>query len=319
MERMGRADTHVHTYYSGFNMLGALRFPESVAPPSLQVDTARRNGMDVLCITDHNETAGGFVAQKYARKFDDIQVVVGDEVMTNGGEVIGLWLNERLPLGLSPAEAVDRIHEQGGLAIAPHPFSVHVAGMQEKIFDLPLEGFETINGGHPDRYSNHFAREIMDRYPGRWADLSGSDAHSKFTTGYNWTEFPGRTADEFRKAILEKKTVPMGMPAPVLTQVEWSMDVVWGGQKLMYRALRHKLNPMEDNRLYAKIISISDLKKATGLVGGFFYNFPPITMLATLLSVRYLRKLAKQALKEEQQRLGKIDAIIAERDARAGQ
>ena len=130
MEEMGKADTHVHTDYSGFNMLGPLRFPESVIDPEVQVDRARREGLSVLCITDHNEVAGGFIAQKYAKRFDDIDVIVGDEVMTDKGEVIGLWLTEKPKKFLSPEETCDIIHEQGGLCIAPHPFSVHVGGMQ---------------------------------------------------------------------------------------------------------------------------------------------------------------------------------------------
>ena len=165
---MGKADTHVHTDWSGFNSLGILRFPESVTDPQVQVDDARRRGIDVLCITDHNDTRGAFIAQDYARRFDDIEVVVGDEIMCDmgightrkgapimlRGEIIGLWLTETPKKFMTPEETVDVIHEQGGLAIAPHPFSVHVDGIQEKIFDLKLEGIETINGGHPDRYSN---------------------------------------------------------------------------------------------------------------------------------------------------------------------
>ena len=60
MERMGKADTHVHTDYSGFNSLGLMSFPESVIDPAKQVDDARRRGLDVLCITDHNEVAGSW-------------------------------------------------------------------------------------------------------------------------------------------------------------------------------------------------------------------------------------------------------------------
>ncbi|MCQ2085279.1 MAG: PHP domain-containing protein, partial [archaeon] len=160
MDEMGKADTHIHTDYSGYNSkLGPLRFPESVIDPEVQVDLARKNGMSVLCITDHNEVAGGFRAQKYAKQFDDIDIIVGDEVMTDNGEVIGLWLTEKPKKFLSPEETVDIIHEQGGIAIAPHPFSVHVDGMQEKILELPIEGFEVINGGHPDIYSNYFAKK----------------------------------------------------------------------------------------------------------------------------------------------------------------
>ncbi len=319
MEELGKVDTHLHTCYSGFQRLGPMRFPESVCSPERQVDLARRRGFDVLCITDHNEVAGGFIAEKYARKFGDIDVVVGDEVMTNQGEVIGLWLSEKLPRFLSPEEAVDRIHEQGGLAIAPHPFSMHVDGMQEKMFDLPIEGFETINGGHPDRYANWFAQQVMERHPGRWAAVSGSDAHSVYTSGYNWTEFPGNSAEDFRRAILDRTTVPVGVPAPVLGQVQWSIDVVIGGQKLMWRSLRHRLEPVPDNHLVNTVCEISDVKKIAGIFGGMAYAFPPLTILATLLSVGYLGIRNRKLRRAAAERLGNIDRIIAGReDGRRG-
>ncbi len=105
-EIMGKADTHVHCNYSGFNHLGILKFPESVITAETQVDDARRRGLSVLAITDHNDTAGAFIAQKYARQFDDIEVIVGDEIMTDQGEVIGLWLPETPKMFTSPEETV---------------------------------------------------------------------------------------------------------------------------------------------------------------------------------------------------------------------
>ena len=86
---MGKADTHIHTEYSGFSYLGVMKFPESVTSPEQQVDKARKNGMDVLGITDHDETRGAFIGQAYAKRFDDIEVIVGEEVTTADGEVIG--------------------------------------------------------------------------------------------------------------------------------------------------------------------------------------------------------------------------------------
>jgi hypothetical protein len=314
---MGKADTHTHTSYSGYNTkVGRLRFPESVIGPEVQVDNARKNGVSVLCITDHNAVAGAIVGQKYARQFDDIEVVVGDEVMTDSGEVIGLWLTEKIKPMLSPEETVDIIHEQGGLAIAPHPFSVHVDGLQEKALELPLEGIETINGGHPDPYSNMFAQKVVDMFPGRWAATSGSDAHSVCTSNYNWTEFPGSTAEDFRKAILNKTTVPCGEPAPVFGQFQWSYEVVLGGQKLMYKALRRKLEPVPDNDLIAKCLRNSDLKSATGIAMGFIYNIPFTAMLATLISTGALKRRAKKALKGMDARLDAIRELVEELDSK---
>ena len=62
---MGKADTHTHTSYSGYNTkVGRLRFPESVIGPEVQVDNARKNGVSVLCITDHNAVAGAIAGAK---------------------------------------------------------------------------------------------------------------------------------------------------------------------------------------------------------------------------------------------------------------
>lgn len=310
MDRVGKADLHLHTEYSGIGQLWTLGFPESVSKPPSVVNRARNRGYDVICITDHNETAGAFVAQKYAEEFDDIEVVIGEEVMTSDGEIIGMFLTEKIQSGLSIEETVDIIREQGGLTIAPHPFSFHVKGLKERIFDIDLDGFEVLNGGHPDKYSNAFAQAVMDRYPGKWAPISASDAHSKYTFGYSWTEFEGSTAEDLRKAILSKKTIPMGRTAPVLGEVQWSMEVVIGGQKLMYRSLRGKLPSREDHSLIERVNSLTDLKKAAAIVGGFMYLFPPVSFLATLASTTYLKKGAKRMRRDLEQRLAEIDNII---------
>jgi len=314
MDRIGKADTHLHTEYSGFGTLGFLRFPESVTKPQSLVDRARDGGFNVICVTDHNETAGAFIAQKYAEQFDDIDVIIGEEVMTSDGEIVGLFLTEKIQPGQTIEETVDIIREQGGLTIAPHPFSFHVPGLKEKIFEIDLDGFEVLNGGHPDKYSNPFAQTIMDRYPGKWASLSASDAHSKYTFGYNWTEFEGSTAEDLRRAILSKKTVPKGVAAPILGAVQWSMEVVMGGQKLMYRSLRGKLPNREDHFLIGTINNMSDLKKATAIIGGLMYLFPPTSFLATLASTTYLRRGAKRMRRDFEQRLEEIDDLIGNMD-----
>lgn len=316
---MGKADTHVHTEYSGFQKLGIIKFPESVASPETQVDRARENGMDVVCITDHDETHGAFLAEKYAQqKYDDIQVVPGEEVTTADGEIIGLYLTERVPDMLSIEETIDIIREQGGLTIAPHPFSFHVPGLKERVLDIDIDGFEVINGGHPDAYTNMFARLVMDRYPGRWCETSGSDAHSVYTTGYNWTEFPGSTADDLRKAILNKTTKACGTAAPVFGQVQWSVDVVIGGQKLLLKSLKGRLKNVPKDHLIEKINSISDLKKATGIFAGMLYVIPPISFIGTSLSVSYLNKGAAKMTSKIPDRMELIDQIIKEVDAGGG-
>src|SRR5262245_32322421 len=76
------------------------------------------SGLDVLCVTDHNAIRG---ALELAGQVS-CRVVVGEELRTHAGEIIGLFLTEHVPFGVSPQEATQRIREQGGVVYVPHPF-----------------------------------------------------------------------------------------------------------------------------------------------------------------------------------------------------
>lgn len=76
---LSRADTHLHTYYSGYSNYRFLKFPESVTKPDEMVEIARRNGINTLCVTDHDAVKGAFIAKEYARKYDDFTVIIGEE------------------------------------------------------------------------------------------------------------------------------------------------------------------------------------------------------------------------------------------------
>ena len=287
---MSKADTHVHTFYSGTTNLKVLRFPESTTSPEEQVDAARRNGMNVVCITDHDEIAASFRAQKYAKQFNDIDVVAGEEIKTADGEIIGLWLNEKIEPGLSAEETIDIIRSQGGITIAPHPFSFYVSCLKYRIFDLDLDAIETINGGHVDEWTNNMAAGCWKNNTKRWAQIGASDAHSVRTAGYTWTEFPGQGEDDLRKAILEKTTIACGRPAPVFSQVQWSLEVVTQGQKMILQKMFGCLDEDDDNPLVQKTINLSLSKKLVALAGGFVYCCPPTPFIATWLSTNWLKK-----------------------------
>ena len=291
-----RADTHTHTLYSGVGDFGALRFPESVTRPERLVDHARSKGLNVLCITDHDAVAGAFVGQDYAKQFDDIEVVIGEEVSTADGEIIGLWLNEEIPAGLTVEETIDIIRSQGGITIAPHPFSFHVPALGDKVFELDLDGIETLNGGHIDKYSNRFAQEVRNKYPNRWAELGSSDGHSLSTVGYSWTEFEGYGAEDLRRSILNKTTVPCGHPVPIDKAVLWSMEVVLSAGWMILKSLFRRLKPDATNPLVERIRGISTPKKVAAVLGAAIYVLPPIPFLASIASNRWLNKKASTLL-----------------------
>lgn len=81
--------------------------------------------MTCVAVTDHNEIEGAFLIEKLAReRGSPLKVVIGEEVKTSEGEIIGLFLKEFVPRNLSPEETIRAIHDQGALAVVPHPFDI---------------------------------------------------------------------------------------------------------------------------------------------------------------------------------------------------
>src|SRR5215831_7787000 len=122
-----RVDCHLHTVASG---------DANLTVEQLAV-RARENGLDVVCVTDHNETAAAVAA---AERDLGVRIVVGEEVRTPDGDVIGLFLTERIPYVLPLAEVVGRIRAQGGLVYVPHPFDPVRSSLGAVLGDLCAAG-----------------------------------------------------------------------------------------------------------------------------------------------------------------------------------
>ncbi len=299
----GKADVHVHTKYSGVGEYGILRFPESISDPEDVVKIARQKGINVLCITDHNSIEGAIIAQNYAKRFNDIEVVVGEEVSTLQGEVIGLFLTEEIPLGMGMAETIAEIRRQGGLVVAPHPFSFHVPAMGKLIDEMDVDGIEVINGGHVDGPSNDRAWEHSRS--GRWARTAGSDAHSLSQVAWAYTLFEGRSAADFRRAILERTTEPTGEPYPVRLGVTWGVGVVLESDILMMKSLFGMLQGKENDPIAIKVAKMRTDQKIVCLIGSLIFFLPPMPYIIAIIGKMIMRK------KEERQH--KVDAMMNRR------
>ena len=199
--RLGRADLHVHTWWS-----------DGAQAPEVVVQAAAGK-VDVIAITDHDEIRGGQAAVAFARDHPGlgVEVVVGEEISTLNGHLLGLYLEERIPPGLSAARTIELIHAQGGLAAAAHPFHPfrgHARGhppIGHVIPDLPLDAIEVVNN----------AGVWSWLYDG-WAALrnaewllpvvGGSDAHDIWHLGNGVTRFEGRSARALRRAVERRRT-----------------------------------------------------------------------------------------------------------------
>jgi len=124
-------DLHMHTDHSG----------DCATPVDKLLQTARDRGLGAIAITDHNEVSGALEARRIAEGMGDIKVIVAEEVKTaEQGEVIGLFLEEKIPKGLTMAETIAEIRAQGGLVYVPHPFDrFHSVPDYEHLLDIVEE------------------------------------------------------------------------------------------------------------------------------------------------------------------------------------
>jgi predicted metal-dependent phosphoesterase TrpH len=162
-------DLHMHTDHS----------PDCATPVDVLLNTARDRGLGAIAITDHNEVSGALEARRIAEEMGDIEVIVAEEVKTaEQGEVIGLFLEEKIPRGLTMAETIAEIRRQGGLVYVPHPFDrFHSVPDYEHLIDIveEVDILEVFNPRVALTAFNEEAERFARKY--RIVPGAGSDSH----------------------------------------------------------------------------------------------------------------------------------------------
>jgi predicted metal-dependent phosphoesterase TrpH len=166
-----KVDLHVHTCDS----------VDGTMSPQQVVEAALLKGVGALAITDHNTMAGALVVQSIA----PFPVIVGEEVTTSDGELLGLFLQQQVPRGLSAMETLRLIKQQGGLAGVAHPFDRLRGesldrGVLHELAEA-LDFIEVLNARVTFAGDNRRAWEFARRWG--LAATAGSDAHSKREVG----------------------------------------------------------------------------------------------------------------------------------------
>ncbi len=284
LQQIGVADIHTHTMYSGFSEYSYLSYPDSVTTPRTSVRVAQKLGLDVLCITDHNSIKGGIEAHKYNREL----VVIGEEISSIDGEIIGLFLQESVEPGLSGEETIEHIHEQDGIAIAPHPFSAHCSCVGRKMHTLKLDGIEVFNAVHRDGYSNAIALDSCNGH----AMLGGSDAHASCMIGNGYTLFNGSSQEDLRYAIRKRQTSYGGDVASIWDFASYSIRVAYESSKIIL-----KFNGIECP-MSARIGRMRNSSKTLYLLCSIVFAFSPLPVACSLLGDRILRKKGRKVWKD---------------------
>ena len=159
-------DLHMHTDHS----------PDCATPVDTLLDTAKRVGLGAIAVTDHNEVSGALEARERA---DGIKVIVAEEIKTGDqGEVIGLFIEEKIPRGLTLQETIAEIRRQGGLVYVPHPFDrMHAVPDYEHLLDVveDIDAIEVFNPRVAFAAFNEEAARFAAKY--RIVAGAGSDSH----------------------------------------------------------------------------------------------------------------------------------------------
>ncbi len=202
--RTGKADMHIHSIASDGTASAAeiLEYVENYTD------------LDLMAIADHERIEAAVECQRLARERGSrVQVVVAEEVTTRSGHLLGVFLQARLKRGLRLETTVAEIHEQGGLAIVPHPFSAFTLGMRKHailrvhLSKDPLVYWDALEGYNPST-AGRYGRAATARIGAELGLplVGNSDAHTLDTIGDGHTLFAGTTAEDYRRAVLAGST-----------------------------------------------------------------------------------------------------------------
>lgn len=241
---LGAADLHLHTRASD----------GLVAARDLVDFVELATNLDVIAITDHDETSASLDAREWAaHQGFRIQVVPGVEVTTLDGHLLALFIDERPPALRSVQYTAEWVRTRGGLCVAPHPFtrwthSLNRRALSEAIAANLITAVEVLNASLAGRGSRPHALRLARDHG--LAQIGASDAHMASMVGLARTRFAGRTAEDLRRAIEGCATqaegrfaTPAEMAAEAIPQLARSMVHLPLRRIMRYARSRRVPNP----------------------------------------------------------------------------
>ncbi len=198
-----KIDFHVHTCYSG----------DSVTSLKQVVTYSKRRGLDGVAITDHNTLKGALKL-----KTRDIIVVPGIEISTLNGHLLGLNVTTPIPAKLGIEETIHRIHEAGGIAVAPHPSVFYKSPPSREI-----DSYDAVEVMNASSVPFHVFTWLSKRFADRLGlpQTGGSDSHYAPEIGAAYTVVEADPdVDEIVDAVKKGATVPEGNAIPWKIRVE---------------------------------------------------------------------------------------------------
>jgi len=207
-DMFGRFELHCHTHYSKGRKIPC----EALHSPAEMVKEAKRKGLSGIAITDHINNKSWKEAEETAQALGMI-FIPGIEIESKQGHILGLGLSDMVASGLSVDETMDKIHEQGGVSVAAHPFDLRGLGLQHDMNKADIA--EAFNAMSIDRISNVFTARRARAL--EMPIMAGSDAHTKQMLGTATTSIDAYDADSIIRELkkgntqLNKNYIPMNL------------------------------------------------------------------------------------------------------------
>ncbi|MDL2270448.1 PHP domain-containing protein [Methanobrevibacter sp. OttesenSCG-928-I08] len=203
-----KLDSHIHSSYSS----------DSSSKIEDILNKSRNIGLDIIGISDHDTIEGSKIAIKESQKYEDILVIPSIEISSASGHILGFGVEEKVPMNLSPDETIDRIHELGGLAIIPHPYSFYRYGLFHKVEGekLKVDAIEILNAKYFLGYGNYKSEKHAKKQS--IPEIGASDAHKIEYIGDCFTEIECEmNIDSVLKNIKKGKVKACGKGTSYLT------------------------------------------------------------------------------------------------------
>lgn len=199
-----RVEFHCHTIYS----------KDSLVTADKLLETCRKKGIDRIVVTDHNTTAGAF----HAQNIDPQRVIVGEEILTQKGELLAAFVKEEIPRGLTPMETIDILRDQGAFISVSHPFDQMRRGhwqTPDLLEILPLvDAIEVFNARCMSADYNKQAQNFAQKH--EVEGTVGSDAHSAFEIGRAAMILPEFKDADSLKEVLPKAQFETTLSSPLV-------------------------------------------------------------------------------------------------------
>lgn len=201
MDKKLKIGLHIHSWLSGDTSWTREQF----------IDLYQKAGFDALVVCDHDEITAALELEKTR----DFKIVIGEEICTKDGEIIGLFLQSKILAGLSMAETIKQIRAQKGLVCLPHPFdslrhnAINLEALEKNSDQIDL--IEVFNARSVFKKDDQKALEFAKKH--RITQIVGSDAHTKSEITCVYMEIDDfKSPDQFLQSIKNGRIIAKKSP-----------------------------------------------------------------------------------------------------------